>query len=66
MPSRKWFATQVTAIAALPTMWITTQSWDVEESVALIDLVSQAAVGTWCRIKRRRRRAIVARTWQRC
>lgn len=45
MPSRKWFATQVTAIAALPTMWITTQSWDVEESVALIDLVSQAAVG---------------------
>jgi hypothetical protein len=45
MPSRKWFATQVTAVAALLTMLVTTGSWDLEESVALIGLVSQAAIG---------------------
>lgn len=45
MPSRKWFATQVTAIAGLLTMWATTGGWNQEETVALIALVSQAAIG---------------------
>ena len=44
-PSKKWFVTQITAVAALFTMWATTGSWDVEETVALIGLVSQAGIG---------------------
>lgn len=44
MPSRKWFATQVTALTALATMYVTTNSWDQEETIALIGIVSQAAL----------------------
>lgn len=44
-PTRKWWATQVTALAAIVTMYFTTGSWDQEESVALVGLVAQAAVG---------------------
>jgi hypothetical protein len=42
VPSRKWLVTQITAVGALLTMFATTGSWDVEESVALIGLVTQA------------------------
>jgi hypothetical protein len=45
MPSRKWFATQITALAALGVMWATTGHWDTEETVAAIGLASQAALG---------------------
>lgn len=43
-PTRKWIVTQITAAAALLTMWVTTGSWDVEETVGLIGLLSQAAI----------------------
>ena len=43
-PTRKWIATQITATAALLTMFVTTGSWDVEESVGLIGLLSQAGI----------------------
>lgn len=43
-PTRKWIVTQITAVAALATMYATTGSWDVEETVALIGLVAQASI----------------------
>lgn len=43
-PTKKWVATQITAVAAVLTMWVTTGSWDQEETVALIGLISQAAL----------------------
>lgn len=42
MPSRKWIVAQVTALGAIATMYITTQSWDQEESVAVIGWIVQA------------------------
>lgn len=45
MPTRKWWATQVTACTALALMYVTTGGWDQEESIALIGLASQAALG---------------------
>ena len=44
VPSRKWFVTQVTASAALLTMWVTTNGWEQEETLSLIGLVSQAVI----------------------
>lgn len=44
-PTRKWWATQVTALAALAVMYFTTGNWDIEESVAAVGIVSQAAIG---------------------
>lgn len=42
MPTRKWWATQVTAATALAIMWATTGSWDQEETISAIGLASQA------------------------
>ncbi len=44
MPTRKWWAANVTAATALALMYVTTGGWDQEESIALIGLVSQAAL----------------------
>lgn len=44
-PTRKWIATQITALAAILVMWQSTGSWDVEETVALIGFLSQASIG---------------------
>ena len=44
-PTRKWWATQVTALAALAVMYFTTGGWDTEESVAAVGVVSQALIG---------------------
>lgn len=44
MPSRKWFAARVIAVTGLVTMWLSTGSWDTEESIALVSLVSAGAV----------------------
>ena len=44
MPSRKWFAARITAIAGLLTMWVTTGSWDQEETVAIITLISAGLI----------------------
>jgi hypothetical protein len=46
MPSRKWFAARVTALTGLAMMWATTGSWDLEETIAAITLVS-AALLAW-------------------
>jgi hypothetical protein len=43
-PTRKWWATQVTALAALATMYFTTGGWDTEESVAAVGIAAQAAI----------------------
>lgn len=42
MPSRKWIAARVTAVTGVLTMWATTGTWDTEESVAAITVVSGA------------------------
>ena len=44
MPSRKWAAARITALTGLLIMWATTGSWDVEETVALITLVSESGL----------------------
>lgn len=44
-PTKKWIVTQITAVAAVATMWVTTGSWDTEETVALIGLLTQASLG---------------------
>ena len=43
-PSRKWWAARVVAIHAVVVMWLTTGSWDVEESIALAGLLTEASV----------------------
>lgn len=43
-PTRKWWVTQITAVTALAVMYLTTGSWDVEESVSAVGIVSQAAI----------------------
>lgn len=43
-PTRKWVAARIIALSALLTMWATTGSWDTEETVALIGLLTEAAV----------------------
>ena len=44
MPSRKWIAARITAITGLVLMLITTGSWDQEESVMALTIVSAALV----------------------
>ncbi len=44
MPTRKWFATQVTTLTALVVMWVTTGAWDQEETISLIGIVSAACL----------------------
>ena len=45
-PTRKWWVTQVTALAALAVMYLTTGAWDTEESVAAVGIITQA-VAAW-------------------
>ena len=35
-PTRKWIAAQLTALAAIAVMYVTSGTWDTEESIALI------------------------------
>ena len=44
-PSRKWLATQCTAAAAVAVAWVNAGAWTKPLSIAMIGLVSQAAVG---------------------
>lgn len=44
MPTNKWIAARVTGVAALLTMWATTGTWDTEETVAAIGLLSEGAI----------------------
>ncbi len=45
IPTRKWIATQVTAVAALLTAWVTAGEWNETLSIALIGLIAQAVIG---------------------
>lgn len=45
-PTRKWWVAQVTALAAIAVMYLTTGDWNTEESVAAVGWLTQA-VGTW-------------------
>jgi hypothetical protein len=45
MPTRKWIATQSTALAALAVAWVDAGTWNKPLSIAMIGLVSQAVVG---------------------
>jgi uncharacterized membrane protein YjjP (DUF1212 family) len=44
-PSRKWLATQVTAVAALLTAYVTAGAWNTTLSIGVIGFVTQAIVG---------------------
>jgi hypothetical protein len=44
-PTRKWWATQVTALATLLVAWVTADHWDKTLTIGLIGLLTQAAVG---------------------
>jgi hypothetical protein len=43
-PTNKWMATQVTAVAALLTAWVTAGGWNKTLSITLIGVVGQAIV----------------------
>ena len=43
-PTNKWLATQVTALVALLTGWVTAGEWNKTLSITLIGLVGQAIV----------------------
>ena len=45
LPTNKWFATQTTAVAALLIAFVNAGAWDKTLSIALIGLLSQAAIG---------------------
>jgi hypothetical protein len=44
VPTNKWIAARVTALAGLIILFITTDTWDDEEWIALVTLVSEAIV----------------------
>jgi len=44
MPTRKWWAARVTALAGLLIMFVATGGWGAEETVAIITLVSESLV----------------------
>jgi hypothetical protein len=43
-PSRKWFVTQVTALAALATAWLQAGEWTTTLSVMAVGIASQALI----------------------
>jgi hypothetical protein len=45
MPSRKWWATQVTAVTGFLTAWVVTGHWNQQLSIAAITLIGQALFG---------------------
>ena len=45
LPSRKWWATQVTALTGLFTSWILVAGWNQQLSIAAVTLIGQALVG---------------------
>ncbi len=44
MPTRKWMATQSTALATLAVSWVNAGTWNKPLSIAVIGVVSQAVV----------------------
>jgi hypothetical protein len=45
LPTRKWWATQVTAVCGLVTTWIVVGDWNQQLSIAAVALFGQAVVG---------------------
>jgi hypothetical protein len=45
IPTRKWLATQTTALTALIFAWVGAGAWDRTLTIALIGLISQAILG---------------------
>jgi len=43
-PTRKWWATQITATTTLAVAWVNAGHWDKPLTIAAIGVVSQAAV----------------------
>ena len=48
VPTNKWIVTQITALAALITAWVTAGQWDKTLTVAAIGVITQAIVGYLC------------------
>jgi hypothetical protein len=48
MPTRKWWAAQVVAAGALATMIVSTNSWDTEETLAIIGWIVQSVTTYIC------------------
>jgi hypothetical protein len=44
LPTNKWLAARVAAAAGIIILFITTDKWDDEESIATVTLVSEALV----------------------
>lgn len=44
IPTRKWIAARVTAIAGIVVLFITTDVWDDEEWIATVILISEGIV----------------------
>lgn len=44
LPTRKWAVARITALSGLLIMWTTTGTWDVEETVGLITLLTEAGI----------------------
>lgn len=45
-PTNKWIVARVTAVVALLTTFLTTGTWDVEESIFAIGIVAEA-ITSW-------------------
>lgn len=45
LPTRKWMATQATAVAGLAAAWISAGGWNQQLSLATVALLAQAIVG---------------------
>jgi hypothetical protein len=44
VPTRKWLAARITAVSGLLIMLATTGSWDLEETVALITILTEGSI----------------------
>lgn len=45
LPTRKWIAIQLTAVAGLLTAWLSVGEWNSTLTIALVGVLTQAAVG---------------------
>jgi hypothetical protein len=45
IPTHKWIATQILAVSALATAWMTAVEWDRTLTISAIGVLTQAVVG---------------------
>ena len=48
VPTNKWIVTQITALGALTTAWVSADQWGKTLTIAAIGLITQAIVGYLC------------------